>query len=283
MSWQVLIGLSIVLEAFGRITQRVMMKGEKSDPIASAIVYQLAAGIIFAITALAVGFEIPDLRPLIPYLLVTPILWGTMNIFVFKSLQSTEASVFTILFAMRTLIVILLSIVFLDETFTPVQAAGTLLILIAVVLVSWKKQALQLKRGEIYALVAAVFIAIGSVNDSYIARTVPVLPYLAYNFFFSGIFVLLLNPRALRRVIATTKEKSTISSAILLAFIYAGSAGTALTAYQVGRNAAQLGAVYPISNILVVVLAVLFLKERTRLLIKLLAVILSVAGVVLVS
>lgn len=283
MSWQLLIFISVIFEALGRITQRVIMKGEKSDPISTAIIYQFIASLFFVIASGFVGFSIPDIRPLVPFLLLTPIFWGGGNIFVFRSLKTTEASVFTVLFALRTLVVIVLSLLLLGESFSLLQVIGALLILGAVILVSWKKEQMKLKRGELFALIAAVFIACGIINDSYIVRTVPVLPYLAYNFFTSALFVWLLHPSRTKRVVTTLQEKAIMWKAILLAFIFAVAAGTSVYAYQVGNNAAQLGAIYPVSNILVVLLAIVFLKERSSIVKKIAAVIISVIGVILIS
>lgn len=283
MPWQLLIGISIFVEAIGRITQRVLMKGKDSDPIPVAVIYQLTAGILLFVFALSMGFSLPDLRPLWLILLLAPIFWGLANIFIFKSLQSTEASVFTVLFTTRTVWIILLSILLLGDAFSGRQLIGALFILSAVILVSWKRQAFSVKKGEIFALVAALFIALGVINDAFVVRALPVAPYLAYNFFFSGIFVWLINPQATKRILAFTKVSKEFGSAALLAFLYASSAMTYLLAYQVGKNAAQLGAIYPISNILVVLLAIVFLREKSNLLTKLFAVILSVIGIVLVS
>ena len=68
----------------------------------------------------------------------------------------------------------------------------------------------------------------------------------------------------------------------ILAFLFAVSAATYLLAYEIGQNAAQIGAIYPVSAILTVIFAIFLLQERSKLFVKIGAVVLSFIGVLLV-
>jgi uncharacterized membrane protein len=70
---------------------------------------------------------------------------------------------------------------------------------------------------------------------------------------------------------------------ILLGCLYAISAATIFLAYQYGRNAAQIAPINETSTILIVILAAIFLKERSQLLRKLFAAAISVLGVLLIK
>ncbi|MBI2641073.1 hypothetical protein HYW87_00555, partial [Candidatus Roizmanbacteria bacterium] len=95
MTWQLFLGLSISAEVAGRLIQRVILRDDKSDPVAYAIVFQLLGGTVIGIYALLTGFTLPNLQPISLNLVLMPILFGSANIFIFKSLQLTEASIFT--------------------------------------------------------------------------------------------------------------------------------------------------------------------------------------------
>ena len=69
----------------------------------------------------------------------------------------------------------------------------------------------------------------------------------------------------------------------MLSILYAASAITIFSAYQVGRNAAQIAPLNQTSTILTVILAIIFLKERSQLVRKLLGGLLSFIGIVLVG
>ena len=66
---------------------------------------------------------------------------------------------------------------------------------------------------------------------------------------------------------------------MILAFFYAISAVTVFEAYQVGRNAAQIAPLNQTTIIVTVVLAVIFLKEKTQFARKILGSLISFVGV----
>lgn len=70
---------------------------------------------------------------------------------------------------------------------------------------------------------------------------------------------------------------------VLSAILYAVGALSVYTAYQIGRNAAQISSINNTQTILIVILAAIFLKERDRLPSKIVAACLSVAGIILLS
>ncbi len=115
MSWQLLVGISVLTYSVSILLQRVLLKENKSDPIAYSIVFQIITGLIVGVFALFRGFSIPNLLPILPNLILMIFLYGVGNIFVFKALKNLEASDFTIIFASRTLWTIIAAIIFLKE------------------------------------------------------------------------------------------------------------------------------------------------------------------------
>ncbi len=281
-SWQFLIAISIITFSFSTILQRVLMKDNKSDSIAFSILFQILAGVIVGIFALFHGFQMPNLVLYIPNIILMIILYSIANIFIFKSLQLIEASEFTILFVSRAFWTILAAVVLLGEKFLLFQVVGTLFVLGGVILVSYKAKRFIINKGSLYALLGACALGLAFTNDAFLVRHFDVLSYEAIAFILPGLAIMAVFPKSLKRM-KPLLGKKTLPKILLLTFIYAISGVTIFLAYQVGRNAAQLGALSQLSTIFTVLLAIFILKETSELWKKMLGSIIAFIGVVLIG
>jgi drug/metabolite transporter (DMT)-like permease len=91
----------------------------------------------------------------------------------------------------------------------------------------------------------------------------------------------LFHPQKTKDIIRLVKSTNMLKIAVLSAAA-ATAAISGLLAYTVGENAAQLGAIFQSSTIITVLLAIVILKERSSLGKKILAGILSFAGVLMI-
>lgn len=282
MSWQIFLIIAVFGDSLGRIALRFLMQDDKSDPISYAIVSQTLTGVVIGVIVLFYGFRIPKIEPILFNLLLLPILWGVANILIFKSLKYTEASLFTIFFSTRTIWAVIGAILFLHESFSFAQVLGTILIIFAVFLVSGNKGKIKIQKGELLALLSAIFVGIAIVNDSTILKTFDALSYTPISFIAPGLFILLTNPKS-GYDLPKLFKKDILRKIILMGFFYGGASIAYFYAYQIGRNAGQIASIFQISSILSVILAIIILKERSNLFIKLLAGVLSLFGVLLVK
>lgn len=281
MSWQILLAISVITYSVSVLLQRLLLRNNKVDPVAFSIVFQLFTGVLVLMYALLRGFSFPNLVPLLPNLALMIVLYGAANILIFKALKVVEASEFAIIFAIRSLWTILAAVLFLGESFSSKQFLGTGFILSSVALVSWQK-GLKLSRGTLISLVAALVSGLAFANDAFVVRNFDVPSYLVIAFFLPALAVWAVNPTS------TSKLKSMLTKDFLyklglLGIIYAVSAVTIFSAYQVGRNAAQIAPLNQTATIVTVVLAIIFLKEKTQLARKIIGAIVSFVGVVLVG
>jgi len=282
MTWQIFIILSILSEAFGRLVQRIILKDDKSDPIAYAVVFQLLGAILIGTFTFYNGFKIPNLVPILLNVVFTPILWGGTNILIFKALKKTEASIFSILFATRAIWIIIAAVLFLGESFTTRQIFGTLLILTSVGLVSRKKETLHFDKGSILAILSSIALALAVVNDSFIIQSFDASTYLTYAYIAPGLLIWIVYPRSTGKIVAIFKNKILLKVG-LLAFLYGSASLLYLYGYQLGNNAAQIASLFQISTLITVFLAIIILNERSHMLAKFSAAIFSFVGVLLVK
>ncbi|MDP2672159.1 MAG: DMT family transporter [Candidatus Daviesbacteria bacterium] len=280
MVWQLLVAISVVTYSISIILQRLLLKDDKSDPIAYSVVFQLLTGLIIGVYALIRGFSVPDLVPLIPNLVLMILLYGAGNIFIFKALKLGEASDFTILFASRTLWIIIAAVLFLKESFTLNQTLGTFLIIASVAIVTGKTKILHPQKSHIFALLGAAVFGLAFANDAFILRNFDVPSYLFIAFVAPALTVWALNPKSTQKMKPLLQGKS-LQRLGILGVIYAVSAITIFLAYQIGRNAAQIAPLNQTSTMVTVILGILLLKERDNLPKKLLGAVISFVGVLL--
>lgn len=282
MSWQLLLAISIFATSFWTLLQRILAKKEASDPIAYAIVFQIITGFLIGIYAVFHGFQMVNVRAILPNFLLMLIFFSSANILAFNALKRIEASEYTVLFATRAFWTILAAVIFLHETFATKEVLGTALIITSIFLVSWKSHKIRLTKGEIFALLAAMAFGLTIANDSYIVRTNDVASYLSIAFILPALITWFIFPSSTKHM-KVFFEKKTFFSIFLMALLATISAISYLSAYQIGKNAAQLASINQTSTVLTVVLAVLLLGERRELLKKILAAIISFFGVILIT
>lgn len=281
MNWQLLLAISVFTYAVSVLLQRILLKDDKSDPIAYSVVFQLVVGLVILAYALIKGFSVPNLYPILPNLILMTFLYGVGNVLIFKSLKAGEASEFTIVFATKVFWTIAAAILFLGEAFSLRQGVGTLLIMASVILLSWKDRRFKLSKGGLFGLGAALCFGLAFANDAFILRNFDVPSYLAIAFIVPALMVWLFNPRAARKMLPLL-EKPMLKRLMILAILYAVSSITIFLAYQVGRNAAQIAPLNQTSTIVTVLLAIVFLQEKNDLLKKIAGAVISVLGVILV-
>ncbi len=280
MTWQFLIVISVITYSFSILIQKKLLKDNKVDPVAFSILFQIFVGVVIFLYTAFRGFYMPPVQNLPLNFIFMMILYGAGNVFVFKSLQTGEASQFTIIFTTRMIWTILAAMAFLDESFSVKQSLGALLIVSSVILVSWTKRGLQLSKSALFALGAASCYGLAFTNDAFIIRSSDVPSYLVIAFLVPALFVWLIYPSSTLSMRHFFTKSAGLKMTVL-SILYSLSAITIFLAYQVGRNAAQIAPLSQTSAVLTVLLAIFLLGERKNLVRKVGGAVLSLIGVVL--
>lgn len=258
------------------------MKAADSDSVAYSIFFQIATGIILFIFALIYGFHMPNIFRYWPNILLMTVLYSSANVAIFTSLQLVEASEFTVLFVTRAFWTIFAAVLFLGEKFSFIEFIGTCLVLAGVIFVSVKKSKFTLNRGTLFALLGAILMGFAFTNDAFLVRHFDVISYEAVAFILPGIALSLVFPKSLKKMKPLLKV-DTLMKISFLALVYGLSAVTVFLAYQVGHNAAQLGALNQLATVMTVLLAIIVLKETSDLWKKVLGSLLAFIGAILIG
>jgi len=281
MSWQLLVGLSVLLYSINGLLHRTIMKDESSDAYAQAVTFTGLSSVFFLIVlSFRGGFQSSlSWNQLLLFLLAAFLSSGGM-VFTFKGFKSIGASEHTVLLTSTQVWVILGAILFLRENLTITKLIGAVAILFGVVLAEWRKQTFILNKGVIYVLLAAFFFAASSIISFFIVRSFDVLSYMFYGSIFVTSILIIFKPKIFKKLLFYFKPKRalnivTTSVSDSLANIFG------FMAYQVGRNALQIGPIMATQTLLTVLLAIVILKERDHMPQKIIGSLATVIGTLL--
>jgi transporter family protein len=281
MTWFIFALISIFAIAIANIYQKLAMREIESDPLAAGIFFQFLLALITGIFAFFYGFHAPPFSQFPWYFLNSAVFYAAGTFFIFKAIKEIEASELAILTAFSAIITIVGGIIFLGEPFSLQQALGTILILIAIIIVQ-RKTGLSGRRGMWLAIIGESFYAVAVVSDTHILKTYDAVSYTPVMSLLPGIILLLFNPRVV------TKLKNYVNVAYvknlsLYSFFYGIQAICYYVALNMGANASQMAPLFRTQIILTVILAVIFLREKEKIPLKILGAVIAAVGVILLK
>lgn len=282
MSWQLLVGISVLLFSFNNLFHRVLMKDEASDPYAQFVMFYGLGGLFsFIITLFHGGFHYQLTLSQLPFFLLLTVFATAAPILAFKAAKIIEASESTILLSSYRLWLVIGAFLFLGEAFSWKKILGTIIVLIGVAIAQWRKNKFVINHGAVYILFAALCYAIADVVSFNILKNFEAVSFNVYLGIFTVIPLLLVRPKTLKKLSFYLKPKYAVS---IVAVTMEDTTATILIyfAYQMARNASQISPIMATQTILSVILAALILKERDNMVNKLIGAAVVVIGVILV-
>lgn len=280
MSWYFLAAINVIAISVGSLFQKLSMKDDASDPIASSIVFQFLLGAITLVYALIHGLRFPT-ATLLPFFLISGILYAVGTVSFFYAYKSIGASEATILGGAGVIFTIVASFVFLKDTLSPVQFFGVVLILSAVVIINMTKEKFKLNKGAWLAILGTGAYGLAVVCDSFIVKHYDAVSYLSLICFLPGTIIYLMYAKRTPAIIRAIRHID--KNLIIFTFLYSIQAITFYVALSVGALVSEISSISRAAIILTVILATIFLKETKHIPRKILAAVLTTIGVLLVT
>ena len=281
MSWQILIGISVILGSINSLLHRGLLKNENSDAYAQSVVFTFLVGIFSLIILKVSGRHLSVLSgEQLPIFIAVALISPLVFIFMFKGFKLIGASEHSMLLTSSRVWAILGAILFLKESPSITKLLGALLIIFGVILTQWKKEKLKLNHGAIFVLLAAFFIGVAQTLAYFLLRNFDVLSFMVYNSLAATVLLFIFKPKIVKKFKFYFKIKNLVN--ILFSSLNDGLANIfTFLAYQIGRNALQIGPLGATQIPLTVILAIIFLGERDRLNQKVFGSLAALAGSVL--
>lgn len=283
MSWFTLAIISIFSISITTLLQRVLMRKEESNPIASAIVFQFLLAAYVFIFALVLGkFTLPPTNISNLRFLVSSVLWAGTTYFSFQAFKLLGAGEVTILISSNAIVSIILSVLFLKEILTLQIITGFALVLGAILVINSQNLSFKSRKGIFLALLTALFSGIAVVNDAFILKTYEAFSFTAIMSLLPGVILILAFPKELNNI-KNYFLKRDFRIMLILTFFYSIQAVAYYSAYQIGAPISTLATLTKASIVLTVILAAIFLKERSNLPKKAFAALMVTIGAILLS
>lgn len=287
MSWQILLGISILTAAILQLLQRIIMKNSPANPIVVSGTAQILTGALIGLVALGNGIEVKTLLEVLPNIILMSFMYGVSNILIFKAFQSVQASTMVLLFSSRAIWSILGAILVLGEVFLWQHLIGTFLILLSIGVISiesfkLKNIGLNLKGGAVLILIAALMQGLEWVNDAFIIQRINPMFYASMVMILPGLLTLGLFPKKVLEINKLFKA-NILFKLLAIALCWSLTSITLFYAYDVGRNAAQIAPLLQTTTLLTVLFGIIFLKETDKLNRKIIGGSLAVLGAILLN
>jgi drug/metabolite transporter (DMT)-like permease len=265
MTWQILLVISVILGSTNSLLHRGLLKNENSDAYAQSVVFTFLEGIFSLIIIIVSGRHLSVLRfDQLPLFIAIALISPLVFIFMFKGFKLIGASEHSMLFTSAKIWTVLGAIFFLKETPTLAKLIGVLLIIFGVILTEWKKERLKFNKGAMYVLLAAFFNGVAGTLAYFLLRNFDVLSFLVYNSFAISVLLFIFKPKIVKKFTFYFKTNHLVN--ILISSFNDGLVNVfTFLAYQIGRNALQIGPLGATQIPLTVILAIIFLGERERL------------------
>lgn len=155
------------------------------------------------------------------------------------------------------------------------------LIFLGVVSVDYNRSKWKINKGHIFAFLGAMLFGLAFTNDAYIiGKYRSISSYMALAFLLPSIGIILLSPKSIKKVKYYFSFK-TIGKLLLAGIFYSLSAITIFTAYKNGGQASIIAPIQRTSVILTVVLSYVYLNERKKVGNKIIGMVLTVVGALL--
>lgn len=284
MSWQALILISVFLASVSAIMQRLLMRDQKNDAIVASVLLQIISGLIIGLVGLITNQlnMVQNYGPVIWNFLLMIILYSTGGIAMFKAYQTMNPSRFAILFALRAVFTLIFSSILLNESLTFENFLGLILIIASIVLINYEKGGFKLQKGDLFALYTAFAFGTSNTNDRFLLNTIDVYPYMVLGFILPALVNLVIYNKRFRPF-KTYINQEYLKKMALLCIIYAGSAIFFFVALEATDNSSQLASLNLLNGVITVLMSIVIFKEKDKLLLKIIAALISLMGLLLIA
>lgn len=282
MSWLFLVLISAVTGSLARVSQKILLKEKDSDPFAFSFVFQLVVAFLFLIyTIFTHSLSFPSLSGLALNILILSLFYSLGNLFIFKAFKVAEASEASVIFASNTLWSVIAAVFMLGEKLNTIKIVGILLVVSGLIAINYSKTSWRVNKGHLFALAGAFLYGIAFTNDAFILnRFKNVSSYMIFAFTLPALTTLFFRPSSIKNIPYFLKSRI-MPRLIFCSFFYFLAAFSIFEAYKRGGSASIISPISQSSLIVTVIISYIFLKERDRVINKILGTILTFSGILL--
>lgn len=285
MSWQLAAIIQLLSSAtFSLVYRRFAEKYHAHAEASTALMYLLVISPIAIITALVVGgvsLSFPALTWF--FILLGGILFATANITAFKASSKIDAAQFALLGNFRTLGVIGLTYLILNEYLDAKQVIGTILLFSATIMIAnihFNKKTYKFTSYSLLAFMSSMLFAAGIVNEKYLLNTMSITSYLIVGWGFQSITMGIIAAKDHKSVMQIIRSKA-LGGVLTLGLLRTLSGLAFVYALNETTNTSQFASILSYKSALVVIGSYFILREKSHPKLKLASTVIATVGFLL--
>jgi drug/metabolite transporter (DMT)-like permease len=275
--WFVFACISGLFYTISGLISRRMLKGNK-DSWAYSFYFSFIGALIsipFMISSLKVAHSFS----LWILLILAGVLIVIQNLLIFKSTNFLEPSVQGIITKFRLVWVFIFGLIFLGEHFSVMKLVGTVLTILAGLLLVKKFKKVQSTQGIVLAFISTIFYAVIIVFYKYLFTEFNSSSLTFFIFFIPAVINVFIMPNSLKRI---TKMMQESKLSVILACALGAFANLTMNYALTLGEASKVLVIIEAFLIITLVGEHIFLKEKDHLITKIIAAIIVVAGAILI-
>lgn len=281
MSWFYLALTAAFLYALTEIIGKYVTD-KKSHPLILGVVANFYALIISTVMLFFQEVKYPSSVLIFLLATIAGLMYGLGTITYYASLKIIPVPEFTLLTRGTVLFIIIGGSLIYDEHFTWKQIAGTVMIIISIIILNLKGKKITLSKGSLLAILTALFFAVGAIIDKGIINNFSVTAYQVFSYGTTTLFMVLIFLFARKQKLKFPPVKTHLLL-LTTSAIFATCAFLMYTAYQRDGPVSLVNLITQVRIPIVAIYGYLVLKEKESLLNKIIALILIVFGTYLIQ
>jgi len=287
MNWIILTIIAITARATYSLGTRLLSRDVKVSPITQSFLLTLASGfLVLLFNPLIGGLDFSGVRSNLLTLGLIVITSVAGNIIYFVGQKKLDAGITQIAFSSILIWGGILSVLFLNSSFSAQQIIGILILLAAIILVQYKKGGVSRSPSVIYIIVSAILFAVFQVGSAKVSTTISAGAYLLITSFGTAITILVIYFNKISEDYSklVPQLKNTFSKTLFASGTSSLYMVFSFMAYKVAPDKGVVVVLLTSQVILSVIFGIIFLKEKDNISKKVLAGILAfIAGIFIKS
>ncbi|MDP4011629.1 MAG: DMT family transporter [Candidatus Roizmanbacteria bacterium] len=287
MNWIILTFLAIIFRAIYSLGTRRLSRDAIVSPITLSFLLTASTGLLILLfNPLLGGLDFSGVKSNVMILALIVITSVVGNIVYFAGQKKLDAGVTQIIFSSILIWGGILSVLFLQSTFSTQQVIGMIILLTAIIMVQCKKGSVSVNKSALYIVLSAMLFALFQVGSAHVSTSIHVAAYLLITSLGTALTILCTSFNTIKKdyVALKTHFKGTVTNL----FVASGTSSLYMMfAFLAYKNAPDKGVVVVLLTsqvILSVLFGIVFLKERENIKVKIIAGVLAlIAGILIKS
>ncbi len=287
MNWIILTFLAIIFRAIYSLGTRRLSRDNTVSPITLSFLLTASTGLLILLfNPLLGGLDFAGVKSNLITLALIVITSVAGNIVYFAGQKKLDSGVTQIIFSSILIWGGILSVLFLQSTFSAQQVIGMIILLTAIIMVQYEKGSVSINKSALYIVLSAMLFALFQVGSAYVSTSIRVAAYLLITSFGTALIILCVSFNTIKKdyAIVITHFKGTVINLFLASGTSSLYMMFSFMAYKTAPDKGIVVVLLTSQVILSVLFGIVFLKERENIKVKIIAGVLAlIAGILIKS